>query len=74
MSQRCELDTSERMPSEHPDRDASVHQEPQGSRQRTTVLMRQRLGHNHDSRNTLDARRRYDSGEDRSPSPDLPRP
>jgi hypothetical protein len=94
LSRRHELDASQCTPSERPDRDASVHQEPQGSRQHTTVPVRQRLSRNHDARNTLDARRcayddpregarhsyhpccgrRYDSGEDRSPRPGLPRP
>ena len=75
----------------HPARDASVHQAPQGSGQRATIPVHQRLGHNRDARSTLDARRRtysdpregarhgyhprcsgrYDSSEDRSPSPGL---
>ena len=94
LPRRCELDTSQRTPSEHPGRDASIHLVPHGSRQRTTVLVHQCLGRNHDARSTLDTRRRtysdpregalhgyhphrsgrYDSGEDRSPSPDLPGP
>ena len=43
---------------ERPDKDALVHQAPQGSRLRTTVLVHQRLSHNHDACDTLDARKR----------------
>ena len=94
LSRRRELDASQRTPSERPDKDASVHQAPQGGRLCTTVLVHERLGLNHDTCDTLDARRRahsdareeashgyhpcrggcYDSGEDRSPSPDLSGP
>ena len=49
------------MPSEHPSRDASVHQVPQGGRQRTAVPVHQHLGRNRDTRDTLNAHRRtYD--------------
>ena len=41
-----------------PARDASVHQAPQGGRQRATISIHQRLGCNRDARGTLDARRR----------------
>ena len=40
LSQRCKLDTSQRMPSVHPTRDASVHQTPSGGRQPSAVLVR----------------------------------
>ena len=58
LSRRCELDTSQHTPSVHPARDASVHQALQGSRQRATAQIHQRLGRNHGARSTLDARRR----------------
>ena len=57
LSRQHELDASQRTLLERPCRDASVHQEPQGSRQRTMVPMCQRLSHNRDARNTLDAHR-----------------
>ena len=46
------------MPSVHPARDVSVHQAPQGGRQRAAAQIHQPLSHNHDVRNTIDARRR----------------
>ena len=75
-------------------RDTSVHQPPQGGRQRAAIPIHQRLGYNRDAHNTINAHRhaysdlregahrgyhprcggRYDSGEDRSPSPGLPGP
>ena len=65
LSWRCELNTSQHTPSEHSDRDALVHQEPQGGRQRTAVPVRQRLDRNRDTRNTLDAHRRtYDDSRE----------
>ena len=57
MSRRCELDTSQRTPSVCPARDASVHQAPQGGRQRTTAQKHLCRGHNRDARITLDAHR-----------------
>ena len=41
----------------HPTRDTSVHQAPQGGARRAAILIHQCLGHNHDARSTLDARR-----------------
>ena len=57
-SQLCELDASQRTPSEQPDKDASVHQASQGGRLRTMVLVHEPLGRNRDTRDTLDAHRR----------------
>ena len=53
------------MPSERLDKDALVHQVPQGSRLRTVVPVHERLGRNREARDTLDARRRThgDAGE-----------
>ena len=53
------------MPSERPNKDASVHQALQGGTLRTTVLVHERLGRNHDTRDTLNARWRThgDAGE-----------
>ena len=42
----------------HPTKDASVHQTPPGGRQHTVAPVHQRLGHDRDARNTIDARRR----------------
>ena len=42
---------------EHNDRDMLVHQVPRSGGQHAAVSGHQRLGHNHDARNTLDARR-----------------
>ena len=58
LSRRHELNASQRMPSERPDKDASVHQASQGSRLPTAVLVHEHLGHNRDACDTLDARRR----------------
>jgi len=58
LSQRRELDASQRTPSERPNKDASVHQTPQGGRLRTAVSVHERLRRDHDARDTLDARRR----------------
>ena len=44
------------MPSEQLDKDTSVHQVPQGGRLHTTVSVHERLDHNRDVRDTLDAR------------------
>ena len=94
MSQRHEPNASQCTPSVCPTGDASVHQAPQGGGQHVAIPVHQRLGHNHDARSTIDARRRtygdpregarrgyhpqrgrrYDSSEDRSPSPSLPGP
>ena len=46
------------MPSERPNKDALVHQAPQGSMPCITVLVHERLGRNRDARDTLDAHRR----------------
>jgi len=58
LSQRRELNTSQRMPSVRPAKDASVHQTPPSGRQHAAILVHQRLGHNRDARSTIDARRR----------------
>ena len=58
LSRRRELDASQRTPSERPDKGALVHQAPQDGRPRTVVPVHERLGRNHDARDTLDARRR----------------
>ena len=46
------------MPLERPGKDVSVHQVPQGSTLCTMVPVHERLGRNHDMRDTLDAHRR----------------
>ena len=46
------------MPSERPDKDASVHQASQGGRPRTAVPVHEHLGRHRDVRDTLDAHRR----------------
>ena len=43
LSQQHELDASQRTPSERPNKDASVHQAPQGGRLRTMVPMHECL-------------------------------
>ena len=57
MSRRRELNASQRTPSERSSKDMSVHLAPQGDKQRTVVPVHQRLGHNRDVRDTLDARK-----------------